>query len=275
MNYRHAFHAGNHIDVFKHAVLVMLLEHLRKKPKPFTVLDTHAGIGLYDLASVEAGKTGEWTEGIARVIGVDIPVAATYLDSVRDLNPDGLAVYPGSPAIIRAMLRDDDRLIACELHPEDATALRRTFRGDRRIAIHARDGYEAIGAFVPPPTRRGLVFIDPPYEARDEFARLADALNTGIAKWPTGIFAAWYPLKDRNGIETLKARYRPDNPPTLTCEFLRTAVDGETLAGSGLLICNPPWGLEEKLAALCEALLPALGVEATGSYAIDWWTTER
>ncbi|MCB1497995.1 MAG: 23S rRNA (adenine(2030)-N(6))-methyltransferase RlmJ [Bauldia sp.] len=275
MNYRHAYHAGNHTEVFKHPVLVMLLEHLRKKPKPFTVLDTHAGIGLYDLASVEAGKTGEWTEGIARVIGVDIPVAATYLDSVRDLNPDGLAVYPGSPAIIRAMLRDDDRLIACELHPEDATALRRAFRGDRRIAIHARDGYEAIGAFVPPPTRRGLVFIDPPYEARDEFARLADALNTGIAKWPTGIFAAWYPLKDRNGIETLKARYSPDNPPTLVGEFLRAPIDGEALAGSGLLICNPPWGLEEKLAALCEALLPALGVEATGSYAIDWWTTER
>ncbi|MCB1489513.1 MAG: 23S rRNA (adenine(2030)-N(6))-methyltransferase RlmJ, partial [Bauldia sp.] len=255
-------------------VLVMLLEHLCKKPKPFTVLDTHAGIGLYDLASVEAGKTGEWTEGIARVIDVDIPAASTYLDIVRALNPRGLAVYPGSPAIVRAMLRDDDRLIACELHPEDATALRRTFRGDRRIAMHARDGYEAIGAFVPPPTRRGLVFIDPPYEARDEFARLADALNAGIAKWPTGIFAAWYPLKDRNGIKTLKARYRPDNPPTLVCEFLRAPVDGETLAGSGILICNPPWGLEEKLDTLCRGLLPALGVEAAGSYTVDWWIGE-
>lgn len=274
MNYRHAYHAGNHTEVFKHPVLVMLLEHLRRKPKPFTVVDTHAGIGLYDLASVEAGKTGEAADGIARIIDADIPAASGYLDIVRGLNPDGLKVYPGSPALVRALLRDDDRLIACELHPEDVKLLRRAFRDDPRVAVHARDGYEAIGAFVPPPTRRGLVFIDPPYEARDEFERLADALNAGIAKWPTGIFAAWYPVKDRAGIDTLRHRYAPDNPPTLTCEFLRTPVDGETLAGGGLLICNPPYGLGAKLDALCQSLRKAL-VPNTGAFALDWWIRER
>ena len=274
MNYRHAYHAGNHTEVFKHPVLVMLLEHLRRKPKPFTVIDTHAGIGLYDLASVEAGKTGEAADGIARIIEADIPAARGYLDIVRGLNPDGLKTYPGSPALVRALLRDDDRLIACELHPEDVKLLRRTFRGDPRVAVHARDGYEAIGAFVPPPTRRGLVFIDPPYEARDEFERLADALNAGIAKWPTGIFAAWYPVKDRAGIDTLRRRYAPDNPPTLTCEFLRTPLDGETLAGGGLLICNPPYGLGAKLDALCQSLRKVLAPN-TGAFALDWWIRER
>lgn len=274
MNYRHAYHAGNHTEVFKHAVLAMLLTHLRKKPKPFTVLDTHAGIGRYDLASEEAGKTGEAAEGIGKVLDADIPAAAPYLDLVRSLNPDGLQTYPGSPAIVRAMMRDDDRLIACELHPEDAATLRRTFRGDSRVAVHHRDGYEAIGAFVPPPTRRGLVFIDPPFEERNEFQRLAAALNAGLAKWPTGIFAAWFPVKDRGGLETLRKRYAPGNPPTLCCQLLRTPIDGETLAGGGLVICNPPWGLAEALPPLCRALLKALGAR-DGSHSLDWWVREN
>ena len=170
MNYRHAYHAGNHIDVFKHAVLVRLLEHLRKKAKAFTVLDTHAGAGRYDLTAIEAEKTGEAADGIGRVIGKEIPAAAAYLDLIRRLNPEGLRTYPGSPAIIAAFLRDNDRLIACELHEEEAAKLRRVFRGDPRVAVHQRDGYEAITAFVPPPSRRGLVFIDPPYEKDDRDA---------------------------------------------------------------------------------------------------------
>jgi 23S rRNA (adenine2030-N6)-methyltransferase len=274
MNYRHAYHAGSHTEVFKHAVLCLLLEHLLKKEKPFTVLDTHAGIGRYDLASEEARKTGEAADGIGRVIGREIPAAAGYLALLQQLNPGGLAVYPGSPAIIRAHLRADDRLIACELHPEDAAALRAAFRGDRRIAIHHRDGYEAVGAFVPLRTRRGLVFIDPPFEERDEFARLADALNAGIAKWPTGVFAAWYPVKDRSGPDILRRRYAAGNPPTLCCEFLRRPVDGVTLAGSGMVIGNPPWGFEDKLVALCRDLLPVLDAGG-GSFAVDWWIGGR
>jgi 23S rRNA (adenine2030-N6)-methyltransferase len=275
MNYRHAYHAGSHIDVFKHAVLVMLIEHLRKKAKAFTVLDTHAGAGRYDLTAIETEKTGEAADGIGRVIGKDIPAAAAYLDLIRRLNPDGLRTYPGSPAIVAALLRDDDRLIACELHEEEAAKLRRTFRGDPRVAVHLRDGYEAITAFVPPPSRRGLVFIDPPYEKddRDAYSRVARRMNAGLKKWPGGMFAAWYPLKDRAGIEQIRKAYAAGNPPTLAVEFLRVPIDGVAFAGSGILIANPPFGIEATLKALGRELLAAFEAP-TGSLNLDWWIPE-
>jgi 23S rRNA (adenine2030-N6)-methyltransferase len=275
MNYRHAYHAGSHIDVFKHAVLVMLLENLRKKPKAFTVLDTHAGAGRYDLTALEAEKTGEARDGIARVIGKDIPAAAAYLDLIRRLNPHGLRSYPGSPAIIAALLRDDDRLIACELHEEEYGKLRRAFREDTRVAVHHRDGYGAIKAFVPPPSRRGLVFIDPPYEKddRDAWLRVVRQMNAGLRKWPGGMFAVWYPLKDRNGIDQIRKAYDSGNPPTLAVEFLRAPIDGVTFAGSGMLIANPPFGIVAKLKALGKELLAAFEA-ATGSLSLDWWIPE-
>ena len=186
MNYRHSYHAGNHTEVFKHSVLVLVLQHLLKKPGPFTVLDTHAGAGLYDLTSDNAEKTGEAVDGIGRVIDRDVPAASAYLDLIRRLNPIALQSYPGSPAIVQAFLREDDLLIACELRKDDAALLRANMKGDRRVSVHCRDGYAAMHAFLPPPTRRGLVFIDPPFERPDEFARLADGLNFGIQKWPTG-----------------------------------------------------------------------------------------
>lgn len=273
MNYRHAFHAGNHTEIFKHAALCLVLAELRRKPKPFTVLDTHAGAGLYDLRSDEASRTGEAEEGIARVFGHDIPAALPYLDIVRATNPDGLTTYPGSPALTRALLRDDDRLIACELRPDDSALLKACFRDDRRIAVHQRDGYEAIGAFVPPATRRGLVFIDPPFERRDEFERLARALAAGLKKWPTGMFMAWYPVKDRAGPDLLRSRLGAAPAPTLCCEFFRARPDGETLTGSGLVVCNPPWRLDEALKALCAALKPKL-CSSDAPFTIDWLVPE-
>jgi 23S rRNA (adenine2030-N6)-methyltransferase len=165
MNYKHAFHAGNHTEVFKHSVLCLLLAHLHQKAKPFMVLDTHAGAGCYDLLSIESEKTGEAREGIARVVHKDVPAAAPLLDLVRHLNPGGLRVYPGSPGIVQSFLRRDDRLIACELREDDAGSLRSNFKNDPRVSVHHRDGYEAIGAFVPLPTRRGLVFIEAPIAA--------------------------------------------------------------------------------------------------------------
>jgi 23S rRNA (adenine2030-N6)-methyltransferase len=275
MNYRHAYHAGNHIDVFKHAVLVLILEHLRQKAKPFAVLDTHAGAGRYDLRATEAEKTGEAADGIGRVIGRDIPAAAAYLDLIRRLNPDSLRTYPGSPAIMAAFLREDDRLIACELHEEEAARLRRAFHGDQRIAVHYRDGYEAIKAFVPPPARRGLVFIDPPYEKddRDAWRRVAERMNAGLKKWPGGIFAAWYPLKERSGIDQIRKTYGSGNPPTLAVEFLRQPIDGIALAGSGMLIANPPFGIDTKLKALGKELLAAFDARQ-GSIGLDWWIPE-
>jgi 23S rRNA (adenine2030-N6)-methyltransferase len=274
MNYRHAYHAGNHTEVFKHSVLCLLLLELRKKLKPFTVLDTHAGAGRYDLLSPEAQRTGEAQNGIATVFDKHIPSASSYLDIVRGLNPDGLHYYPGSPAIVQVLLRDDDRLIACELREDDAALLRVNFRNDGKVSIHCRDGYEAIGALVPLPTKRGLVFIDPPFEQHDEFQQLADVLNLGIKKWPTGIFVAWHPVKDRSGMRTLRKRYSRKNPPTLYCEFLREPINRLTLAGSGLLICNPPWKFEDKLTALCRDLASVF--EAHGaSYSVDRWVEER
>ena len=272
MNYRHAFHAGNHADVFKHAALCLLLVELRRKAKPFAVLDTHAGPGLYDLASEQAEKTGEFLGGIGRLFERDLTVAAPYLDIVRRLDPDGLKVYPGSPALVQAMLREEDTLAACELHPEDAAALKRNFRRDRRIAVHLRDGYEAVGALLPPEHRRGLVLIDPPFEQPDEFSRLADALNAGLKKWPTGIFLAWYPLKARDAGAALRAHYATNNPPTLAQEFYVKRPDGVTLAGSGLLVANPPWRFEATLAALVAELAKALG--APRPRPPTWWIRE-
>jgi len=269
MNYRHAFHAGNHADVFKHAALVLLLEHLLAKPAPFAVLDTHAGVGVYDLGSEAAQKTREYEAGVGRVFGRDLPAARGYLDLLAQMNPAGLATYPGSPEIVRRRLRDHDRLIACELHPADAAALKARYRGDRRVSVHLRDGYEAIGALTPLPERRGLVLIDPPYEQPDEAERLARALTVGLRRWPTGIFVAWYPIKDGAIGDLLAGAAAVERfPKTLRAELTPYRRDGLAMAGGGLLICNAPWKLDEKLAALCEALVPLLG-EGQGTWSVS------
>jgi 23S rRNA (adenine2030-N6)-methyltransferase len=268
MNYRHAFHAGNHADVFKHAALVLVLERLRAKPQPFAVLDTHAGTGVYDLASEGAQRTREHEAGVARVFGRDVPAAQDYLDLIAALNPSGLTTYPGSPEIVRRRLRDHDRLIACELHPAEAAALKDRYRGDRRVFVHHRDGYEATLALTPPAERRGLVLIDPPYEAPDETERVARALTLGLRKWPTGVFIAWYPIKDSDIGDRLAGAATVEGfPKTLRAELTPYARDGAAVAGGGLLICNAPWKLDEKLAALCEALVPLLG-EGRGTWSV-------
>jgi 23S rRNA (adenine2030-N6)-methyltransferase len=272
MNYRHAFHAGNHADVFKHAALSLVLDHLLGKPQPFTVLDTHAGAGVYDLTSESAQKTREYVGGIGAVFERGLPQAETYLDVVRAISPTGLTAYPGSPEIVRRRLRDDDRLIACELHPTEFEALRERYRGDRRIALHHRDGYEAIGALLPPTPRRGLVLIDPPFEQLNEAQRLAQALTTGLRRWPAGIFLAWYPVKDRQiGDYLARVATGASFPKALRAEFV-PFPDAETgLAGSGLIVCNAPWRLDEKLTALCEALAPLLG-RGDATWSVDWLT---
>jgi len=274
MNYKHTYHAGNHTEVFKHSVLCLLLLELRKKGKPFTVLDTHAGAGMYDLESPQAQKTGEALDGIGRLLEKNIPAASPFLDIVRGLNAGRLRHYPGSPRIVQTLLREHDRLIACELRKDDTETLRDNFGEDSRVSIHHRNGYEAIGALVPPSTRRGLVFIDPSFERDDEFQQLSDTLNAGIKKWPTGIFVAWYPIKNQSATRVLRKRYRPDNPPTLSFEFLREPINGLKLAGSGLVICNPPWRLEHKCAALGRELISAFEAQS-GRYSLEWWISRR
>jgi 23S rRNA (adenine2030-N6)-methyltransferase len=258
MNYRHAFHAGNHIDVFKHAALTLVLERLLEKPQPFGVLDSHAGIGVYDLSSDEAQRTGEAQEGVARVFDRPLDAAPAYSRLLGEMNPDGLAAYPGSPEVVRRMLRADDRLTLCELHPADFATLKARYRSDRRVAVHHRDGYEAIGALLPPPERRGLVLIDPPFEKTDETQRLIRAVAAGLKRWTTGTFMIWYPIKDRKISDALSAAARAW-PKSLRAELLPYAEGESSLPGGGLVFVNTPWMLDEKLHALNQELLGRLG----------------
>jgi 23S rRNA (adenine2030-N6)-methyltransferase len=282
MNYAHAFHAGNFADVFKHAVLARILHHLRGKPGGFRVIDTHAGAGLYDLGGAEAIRGGEWRNGIAKVMdascraSMPAPVAgllAPYLEVIDALNSPGrLATYPGSPAIARAFLRAQDRLIACEREPKAAAALARNLRGDARIKTLTMDGWTALSAYVPPKERRGLVLIDPPFEAADDFARLAQGLATAHRKWASGLYMLWYPIKDRGGPDRLvKALRRLELAKVLRAELNVTALnDPARLNACGLILVNPPWTLRDELAILlpflakCLALGPRAGFRLTG-----------
>jgi 23S rRNA (adenine2030-N6)-methyltransferase len=271
MNYRHAYHAGNHGDVLKHAVLAEVIRRMHDKASPVFVLDTHAGIGLYDLDSAEAEKTGEWRAGIGKVFDAAPGCLDAYLDIVRALNPGGMPTrYPGSPAIAAALMRPGDRLALSELHPEDAAALRIWARGRAGVAVHQRDGYESIGAFLPPPERRGLVIVDPPYEAENEFQRLAAAIVAGCRRWPAGRWLIWHPVKDRAPVWRLHdALLAGDVAGFLTVELLVAPVDGMRLAGSGLILINPPFGLEGWLRqALAE--MQAILAPQHGSHALRW-----
>ncbi|MDD2875710.1 MAG: 23S rRNA (adenine(2030)-N(6))-methyltransferase RlmJ [Acidiphilium sp.] len=264
MNYRHAYHAGNAADCVKHALLVVLLRAMIAKPKPLFVLDTHAGIGAYDLAGIEAAKTGEWRSGIGRLRQMPPPALADFHDLVGDTD-----VYPGSPVLARALLRPRDRLALCEWHPDDAAALKRRFRGDPQVQVHWRDGYEAMIALLPPPERRALVLIDPPFEKADEFATLAHTLAAAWQRFPVGVFAAWYPVKHRAPVRDffadLATRRMTD---IIACEvLLREPLDPARLNGCGLLIVNPPYGFEAAAVPVLAALRETLG-EADGAATI-------
>ncbi|WP_198028788.1 23S rRNA (adenine(2030)-N(6))-methyltransferase RlmJ [Mesorhizobium sp. WSM3626] len=260
MNYRHAFHAGNHTEVFKHAALTLILEHLLQKPMPFAVLDTHGGVGIYDVTSEEAVLTKEMDAGVGKVFGKTLVSAPMYLKAINALNNQSLRIYPGSPELIRHSLRDKDRLIVCELHPKDGARLKERYRKDRRVSVHQRDGYEATGAMLPPPERRGLVFIDPPFERQDEIEQIAIALQTGFRKWATGIYAVWYPIKDKIvGDRIAHSSLEAGFTNVLRAELCPYRRDGVVLAGSGLVICNPPWRIDEGLRRLCKELIVLLG----------------
>ena len=275
MNYRHAYHAGNFADVHKHAILTLLLAHLRRKETPFHVLDTHAGIGRYDLSGVEAGKTGEYEGGIAKLLaGPGHPLLSDYLERVRAENPaGGLRFYPGSPALIRATLRESDRLTLVELHPEDAATLRALFKRDRQVIIREEDAYQALKACLPPKERRGLVLIDPPYEVTDEFQRMAKGLAEALKRWPTGIYALWYPIKSPAEVARFKDELVNFGKPCLTAELMLRVPEDETkLNGSGLAVINPPWQLDEQMAALLPLLQDALGCQ--GGTHLQWLVRE-
>jgi len=261
MNYRHAFHAGNFADCMKHALLVWLLAAMQRKPGGVFVLDTHAGIGRYDLSGDEAMRTGEWRDGIGRLQHDPAPPLADYLALVQ-----AIGLYPGSPALIRAMLRPQDRLACCELHPVDARTLRAAYARDPQVAVHHRDAWEAIGALLPPPLKRALVLIDPPYERPDEFAQVAAALKLGALRFGTGVFAAWFPVKHRTPVREFNLALRQSGLRDLVSVelWLRAPLDPARLNGCGLLVMNPPFGFEAAAERILSALLERLGSGEAG-----------
>jgi 23S rRNA (adenine2030-N6)-methyltransferase len=279
MNYRHAFHAGGFADVIKHIVLVRILTYLQDKPAAFRVIDTHAGAGVYDLAGDEARRGGEWLTGIARIMQARFsePTAALlkpYLDVVRAFNPQReLTAYPGSPLIARALLRPQDRLTACEVEPKARKLLIDALRRDAQARVVDLNGWMALPAFVPPNERRGLVLVDPPFEDRGEFQRLADGFAAAFAKWPTGVYLLWYPAKSRRATDDLAqrvARQAASVKPSGKCLRLEFSVAPQTadsaLASAGLLIVNPPWTLQGELKAILPELEKPLGQGGAGRF---------
>jgi 23S rRNA (adenine2030-N6)-methyltransferase len=282
MNYRHAFHAGNFADVLKHIVLTRILLYLQEKPAAFRVIDTHAGAGRYDLTGDEAKRSGEWLTGIARVMQARfseraLPLVAPYLDIVRAFNEGAaLAAYPGSPLIARALLRPQDRLTACELEPNARKALIDALRRDSQARVVDLDGWTALTAFVPPNERRGLVLVDPPFEAKDEFERMAAGFREAFRKWPTGSYVLWYPVKSRRAADELArevAQAAAGATPAGKCLRLEFSVApqeaGGPLASTGLLIVNPPWTLLGELKTILPELEKPLGQGGAGRFRLE------
>jgi len=282
VNYRHAYHAGNFADVVKHAVLARLVDYLKQKDKAFRVIDTHAGIGRYDLSSVEAGKTREWQGGIGRLVDAKLDARAAallapYLEAVRALNPGGgLKKYPGSPLLVRHLLRKQDRLTAIELHPQDAARLKAVFDGDFQARVIELDGWLALGAHLPPKEKRGLVLIDPPFEEEGEFSRLVDGLQKAHKRWPGGIYALWYPIKDRKAVLAFRKALKESGiPKLLDIGFeIRPASTEPSLDGSGMVVVNPPFTLEAELRLLLPALHRLLAIGQPSRWTIEWLAGE-
>jgi 23S rRNA (adenine2030-N6)-methyltransferase len=283
MNYRHAFHAGSFADVLKHVVLARILVHLRAKPAAFRVIDTHAGAGRYDLTGPEASRGGEWRDGIGRLLGAAIgeearALLAPYLDAVAGCNSaSGLMTYPGSPALVRALLRPQDRLIACELEPVAAAALARYLARDARCKAVAIDGWTALNAYVPPKERRGLVLVDPPFEETSEFGRLAQGLETAHRKWPGGTYLLWYPIKERDAPDALARRLRRGGMAKILRVELSVPVPrgSARLGACGLIVVNPPWMLAGELEILLPELAAALAGERGRAHRVDWLAGEK
>ncbi|GGC80262.1 23S rRNA (adenine(2030)-N(6))-methyltransferase RlmJ [Chelatococcus reniformis] len=277
MNYRHAYHAGNFADVMKHALLTRILVHLQHKGTPFFALDTHGGIGLYDLTGGEADRTGEWRDGIGRLATPTTPEAEALLAPYRAVLAatrarHGPAAYPGSPLIVGHFLRPQDRALAVELHPLDAAVLKAALVPIPGIRALPLDGWTALRANIPPKERRGLILIDPPYEARNELTTAVDEVVAALRKWPTGIMALWYPIKDRAVVDEAAERLARSELRKLLRLELLVEPDGpaERLNGCGLIVANPPWMLANEAKILLPALAERLGRDKPGEARCHW-----
>lgn len=278
LSYRHGFHAGNAGDVLKHAALAAALGLLTRKDKPLCYLESHAGAGRYDLGGARAQKTGEHRAGIGRLWRrTDAPGALEpYLRAVRAANPDGvLRRYPGSPAIAAALLRPDDRLVLMELNAADGDTLSATFQGDRRVAVHRRDGYEGLVALVPPRERRGLALLDPSYEVESDYADVVRAVAAAHARWPAGCYAIWYPLLDRPLSRRLERALVATGLRRILCgELTIDPRDGPGMKGAGMLWVNPPYTLDAALRDLLPWLARTLAEGGAGAHRLEWLVGE-
>jgi 23S rRNA (adenine2030-N6)-methyltransferase len=277
MNYRHAFHAGNHADVLKHIVMTRIIDYLKQKDTPFRVFDAHAGTGMYALDGVEAQKTGEWEGGIGKMPALFSAAVEALLEPYRQviakLNPDGgLTRCPGSPDIIARLLRRQDRFTLNELHPADYATMKERYYNDARASITGIDATVLMKANLPPPERRGLVLIDPSYEVKNERELVMEALQYGLRRFATGVFLIWYPVKGADYAEQFCAALQGLGIPAMMKIELRVreAFDGGGLAGSGLIVVNPPYGLEAEMKILGPALAERLGIGTWGRTDVAW-----
>jgi 23S rRNA (adenine2030-N6)-methyltransferase len=278
--YRHLFHAGNFADAFKHALLVQLAIALTRKDKAFFYLDTHAGIGRYDLKQAWAQKNAEYRDGIARIFNrTDCPDAVLpYLDAVRDENPDGqLRFYPGSPALVHRLLRSSDRMALAELNRNDCERLQKVFVGDRRVQVRNMDGYQALKAFLPPKERRALILIDSPFDRANEFRRIADALAEARKRFATGVYAIWYPLMQASAVKAFE-RAIVDSGGTRQLLKLELSVHPGTweggMRGCAMLVVNPPYGFDKTASPILHWLWKALSIDGDGGYRVKWLVDE-
>lgn len=277
MNYRHAYHAGNFADVLKHIILARVITYMMRKPQPFRVIDTHAGAGRYDLAGAAAGKTGEWQDGIGRLLSLPLSDRAgellrPYLASVAALNPDAdggaIRYYPGSPLVARHIMRREDTLVANELHPDDGQLLAREFHRAASTTVLSLDAWIAVKSLLPPKERRGLILIDPPFERTDEFQSLTTAMLDALSRFETGTYVVWYPIKDRSKADTFVAAVTERRPIKYLDVRLAVARSfaGLGLTQCGVLVINPPFTLRGEVDDLMPILVDALAVDSGAGF---------
>ncbi len=277
LSYRHAFHAGNHADVLKHCVQVQLLRYLTQKDKAFWYIDTHAGAGAYELDSGFAAKNAEFASGIARLWNAEnLPEElCEYVNIIKDLNNNGeLTLYPGSPWLAQSYLREQDRARLFELHPSDFEILQENFAGQRNTLLQQADGFAGLKALLPPPPRRGLILIDPPYEEKQDYARVISALQEGLKRFATGTYALWYPQLQRNEAVQLPEQLRalPVNWLHVALSVQAPSQEGFGMHGSGMFIINPPWTLHATLEKVLPVLVEKLGQDNAASFVLEQQT---
>ena len=277
LSYRHAFHAGNHADVLKHVIEMQLLRHLAQKDKAFWYIDTHAGAGCYALDSGYATQNAEFKSGITRLWERDdLPEPLSdYVDLVKGLNPDStLKLYPGSPLIARHYLRDQDRMRLFEMHPADSNLLQKNFaRQGSRVLIQTTDGFQAFKALLPPPPKRALVLVDPPYEDKQDYRRVVTALGEGLKRFNTGVYALWYPQLQRGETQQLPGRLKllPARRWLHVALSVQGSVTAEGMRGSGMFVINPPWWLEESLREVMPYLVRHLGQDDQADFVLEYY----